>query len=173
MIGNTFRSFTLIATIPLFFTSAFASPAPEHSSLEARQISALPTCLAIQSAISSASSMGWPCMFSTRIFAPRAHNPSTVTGQYFSDIKHWASSSSDLAACSVQPGSADDLSKIVGCTCCQYGLCADDICATQIKILGQRKTKFAVRQVTNRLLKVLTCSVLEGQRRRTHWQQRF
>ncbi|KAJ7627287.1 FAD dependent oxidoreductase [Roridomyces roridus] len=68
-------------------------------------------CLQIQDAISSASAV---------------YFPGDLLGNYAADLSHWASSSSQLAACSVEPGTADDVAAI-------------------IKILGSTNTSFAVK----------------------------
>ncbi|KAJ7615823.1 FAD-binding domain-containing protein [Roridomyces roridus] len=68
-------------------------------------------CLQIQEAISSASAV---------------YFPGDLLGNYAVDLSHWASSSSQLAACSVEPGTADDVAAI-------------------IKTLGSTNTSFAVK----------------------------
>jgi len=69
----------------------------------------LATCNQIAAAISSASSV---------------HLPGDLL--YVKDISHWASSSSETSACSVEPGSVEDVSTI-------------------IQILGSTRTPFAVK----------------------------
>ncbi|EJF59882.1 FAD dependent oxidoreductase [Dichomitus squalens LYAD-421 SS1] len=54
------------------------------------------TCKEIEQAISSASALYWPGL-----------------GSYYKDIGHWATSSSAQAACSVEPGTAEDVGKIL------------------------------------------------------------
>ncbi|KAI0700209.1 FAD-binding domain-containing protein [Cytidiella melzeri] len=66
------------------------------------------TCKQIASAISSASDVYWPGAF-----------------HYTVDLEHWASSSSQISACSVEPGTAEDLGKIlqiVGSTGTPFGV---------------------------------------------------
>ncbi|KAG6872962.1 hypothetical protein C0995_004716 [Termitomyces sp. Mi166 len=52
--------------------------------------------------------------------------PDDLLGRYVADIAHWASSSSQLSECSVRPGSAEDLAKI-------------------LQIVGSTQTPFAVK----------------------------
>ncbi|KAK7045244.1 FAD-binding PCMH-type domain-containing protein [Favolaschia claudopus] len=59
---------------------------------------ALDACFQIQKAVSSASAVSFPL---------------ELFGHYAQDISHWASSSTQDAACSVQPGTAEDVSTIV------------------------------------------------------------
>ncbi|KAI0289881.1 FAD-binding domain-containing protein [Multifurca ochricompacta] len=66
-------------------------------------------CALIGKAISNASALSYP-----------------LSVQYFSDIAHWASSSTELSACSVEPGTPQDVGSI-------------------LRILGQTRTPFAVK----------------------------
>ncbi|KAJ7083230.1 FAD-binding domain-containing protein [Mycena epipterygia] len=71
-------------------------------------------CLQVAASISSASSVFFPGSLS-----------------YVTDIFHWASSSSDLSACSVEPGTAADVAKIAN--------------FLQLQIVGASRTPFAVK----------------------------
>ena len=74
----------------------------------------LGTCNRIAAAISGAS----------EVFYPRAHvivspvifqaDGAQAAPQYLSDISHYSLSSSEVSACSVEPGSVEDVSEIVG-----------------------------------------------------------
>ncbi|KAJ3552015.1 hypothetical protein NM688_g4382 [Phlebia brevispora] len=75
--------------------------------LNARSV--ISSCEAIENAVSSASEVYWP-----------------LSIEYAEDIEHWASSSTDLATCSVEPGTTDDLGTI-------------------LQILGSNQTPFAVK----------------------------
>lgn len=79
------------------------------SALAKAGASASDTCHSIAKAVSKASDVYWPGSLS-----------------YTNGIKHWATSSTALAACSVEPGSAGDIGKI-------------------LQILGSTKTPFAVK----------------------------
>ncbi|KAJ7183741.1 FAD-binding domain-containing protein [Mycena filopes] len=72
---------------------------------------ALEVCTQIQQAVSSASAV---------------YYPTDVLGNYAEDNAHWASSSSQPSACSVEPGTAGDVSTI-------------------IRLLGSTRTPFAVK----------------------------
>ncbi|KAJ6583298.1 hypothetical protein B0H10DRAFT_886542 [Mycena sp. CBHHK59/15] len=72
---------------------------------------ALDACGQIQQRVSSSSSVNYP---------------TDLTGTYANDISHWASSSTQSAACTVEPGTAADVSII-------------------IQILGSTETPFAVK----------------------------
>ncbi|KAI0794889.1 FAD-binding domain-containing protein [Abortiporus biennis] len=72
-------------------------------------VDALATCKTIASSISSASEVFYP-----------------LSVHYTEDISHWAWSSSEVAACSVEPGTAEDVSTI-------------------LKILGSTQTPFAIK----------------------------
>ncbi|KAI0079336.1 FAD dependent oxidoreductase [Panus rudis PR-1116 ss-1] len=67
------------------------------------------TCKQIAEAISPASNVWWPLSF-----------------HFTKDVSHWAASSSDFASCSVEPGTAEDVGKI-------------------LQIVGANKTPFAVK----------------------------
>ncbi|TFY74702.1 hypothetical protein EWM64_g9309, partial [Hericium alpestre] len=96
------------ASILLSFVGA-ASSLPSELSARAPDVSFSSVCANISQAISSQSNVYQPLSF-----------------QYAADVAHWASSSSDEAACSVEPGSAEDVSKI-------------------LQILGSTSTPFAVK----------------------------
>ncbi|KAJ6533797.1 FAD-binding domain-containing protein [Mycena vulgaris] len=72
---------------------------------------ALDVCAQIAQAVSSASDV---------------YYPTDLLGRYSADITHWASSSTQLAACTVEPGTAADVSVI-------------------IQLLGSTETPFAVK----------------------------
>ena len=72
----------------------------------------LSTCSDIAATISDASQVFFPRMS----FSPLSHFILTgdqATPEYLLDISHAASSSSQASTCSVEPGSAEDVSKIV------------------------------------------------------------
>ncbi|KAL0071222.1 hypothetical protein AAF712_001788 [Marasmius tenuissimus] len=94
-----------LALVVVFNTLALSTWA--HPSIKSRSV--LDVCLEIKDAISPASG----------VFFPGA--PS-----YLKDISHWASSSSELSPCSVEPGTAEDVGIILG-------------------ILGSTRTPFAVK----------------------------
>ncbi|KAH9848116.1 FAD-binding domain-containing protein [Lenzites betulinus] len=78
--------------------------------VEARDVSFQTVCQTIEKAVSSASSVHYPGLDLT----------------YIKDISHWGTSSTDQAACSVEPGTAADIGII-------------------LQILGANKTPFAVK----------------------------
>ncbi|KAI0819872.1 FAD-binding domain-containing protein [Trametes gibbosa] len=78
--------------------------------VEARGDNFKSVCKTIENAVSSASSVHYPGLDFT----------------YFKDISHWGTSSTDLSACSVEPGTAEDVGTI-------------------LQILGKTKTPFAVK----------------------------
>ncbi|TFK52879.1 FAD-binding domain-containing protein [Heliocybe sulcata] len=91
-------------SIKLAVTVVFA--AFLHASMS---LAANTTCSQIQNAISSASAV---------------YSPGAI--QYYEDIEHWASSSTQTSACSVEPGTAEDVGVI-------------------LQILGSTNTFFAVK----------------------------
>jgi len=79
------------------------------------------TCLQIEAAISSASKAYGPGVFDAVAWKEEDTNffcAAQLT--YQQDIKHWMTSSSQTAACSVEPGTAEDISIIVRCQIYQY-----------------------------------------------------
>lgn len=88
-----------------------------NSDLYAR--TTLTTCNTIAAAVSNASHVYFPGMLSTSCMLQPWLSLSNDTGalQYANDISHWASSSSALAACSVEPGTATDVGIIVCILC--------------------------------------------------------
>jgi hypothetical protein len=71
-------------------------------------------CSQIEAAISDASDVYYPrrLLFSF-IDIQCSLDAFTVQYNYEQDVKHWMTSSADRAGCSVQPGTADDVSVIV------------------------------------------------------------
>ncbi|KAI0340261.1 FAD-binding domain-containing protein [Trametopsis cervina] len=69
-------------------------------------------CQQIQKVISSSSEVFWPGKYRSL--------------RYTKDVNHWASSSSDVSACSVEPGTADDLGRV-------------------LQVIGSTRTPFAVK----------------------------
>ncbi|KAM5546063.1 hypothetical protein V8D89_000189 [Ganoderma adspersum] len=100
-----------LATASLLATSLFAAASADSLHLEARA-EYTSTCSEIGNAISNASSVHWPYL--------------GLNAAYQKDIGHWALSSTAKAACSVEPGSAEDVGKI-------------------LQIVGKNKTPFAVK----------------------------
>ncbi|KAH8096764.1 FAD-binding domain-containing protein [Cristinia sonorae] len=108
------RSFATVVLLSSFLTSTYAEPLPANAGREvlvSRDTETNDTCVEIAKAVSRASAVFWPV---------------DLTGNYVQDNFHWASSSSQLSACSVEPGNAQDVSII-------------------LKILGKNKTPFAVK----------------------------
>ena len=97
----------LLCTLSLILAS-HGQPEPRNSS------GFLGTCNRIAAAISGAS----------EVFYPRAHvllrfvifqaDGTQAAPQYLSDISHFSLASSEVSACSVEPGSVEDVSEIVG-----------------------------------------------------------
>jgi hypothetical protein len=87
----------LIAGLALLHDTV-ALPGPAYTSLASRDLLGLfnTSCTQIQKAVSSGTDVYYPGSL-----------------HYLADIHHWASSSSDISACSVEPGTADDVAKIV------------------------------------------------------------
>ncbi|KDQ56646.1 hypothetical protein JAAARDRAFT_194628 [Jaapia argillacea MUCL 33604] len=96
----------LVALSRVFLAAASIVPAPR-----ALVPNATATCLQIASSVSSASEVFWP---------------TSLGLGYTNDIYHWASSSTQLATCSVEPGTAADVGVI-------------------LQILGSTGTPFAVK----------------------------
>ncbi|CAL1714340.1 unnamed protein product [Somion occarium] len=97
-----------VAVLALFLAGARAV-AHNGARHQTRSFNTTSTCEQIAKAVSSASDVWWPLSF-----------------HYAKDVSHWASSSSDLAACAVEPGSAQDVGII-------------------LQILGANQTPFAVK----------------------------
>jgi hypothetical protein len=97
----------------------------------------------------------------------------TVLGNYAADIEHWASSSTQASACSVEPGTAADVSVIVRSA--HTSPCTHFIYYTtpQIQILGSTQTPFAVSTAQSTLARNLDINADTGQRRRPHRQPRL
>ena len=71
------------------------------------------TCDQISAAISGASQVFFPRTCVMYRFSYRKLISVQASPEYLSDIHHASNSSSEASACSVEPGSADDVSKIV------------------------------------------------------------
>ncbi len=71
------------------------------------------TCHQIAAAISGASQVFFPRACIIFCFPYRKLMGAQASPEYTSDIFHPSSSSSEVSACSVEPGSAEDVSKIV------------------------------------------------------------
>ncbi|OSD00999.1 FAD-binding domain-containing protein [Trametes coccinea BRFM310] len=97
------------ATYLAVLLAAALPSAAEHKPVEARGAYAS-VCQEIREAISSASAVHFP----------------GLDAAYVKDISHWATSSTAQAACSVEPGTAEDVGTI-------------------LQILGKNKTPFAVK----------------------------
>ncbi|PIL28886.1 hypothetical protein GSI_08932 [Ganoderma sinense ZZ0214-1] len=100
-----------LATASLLASSLLSLVSAESLLLEARA-QYTSTCSEIEQAISNVSALHWPYL--------------GLNAAYQKDIGHWAVSSTAQAACSVEPGSAEDVGKI-------------------LQILGKNKTPFAVK----------------------------
>jgi hypothetical protein len=72
----------------------------------------LSTCNRIVSAISNVSQVFFPCEHVILSFFPNLIGDKAAS-EYLFDISHASSASSEASACSVEPGSAEDVSKIV------------------------------------------------------------
>ena len=74
----------------------------------------LEVCKQIKAAISSASGVHYPGELVLSTYYWNAHSPPNKKGSflYAKDVSHWASSSSEHSACSVEPGTSEDVSKI-------------------------------------------------------------
>ncbi|KAF7327044.1 FAD-binding PCMH-type domain-containing protein [Mycena kentingensis (nom. inval.)] len=88
-------AFPLVAFLLLLASSAFALGVPDANVLPILPSDA---CTQIQGVISDASSV---------------YFPTDLLGNYAADIAHWASSSTELSACSVEPGTAEDVAAIL------------------------------------------------------------
>ncbi|KAI9069033.1 FAD-binding domain-containing protein [Trametes sanguinea] len=97
------------ATYLAVLLAAALPSAAEHNAVEARG-AYVSVCQEIRSAVSSASAVHFP----------------GLDAAYVKDISHWATSSTAQAACSVEPGTAEDVGII-------------------LQILGKNKTPFAVK----------------------------
>ena len=107
-----------LTTASFLASSLFCAASAESLWPEARSEYSS-TCTEIEQAISNVSTVHWPCMY------PREHPSSFyranscmyldlgLNAAYQKDIGHWALSSTAQAACSVEPGSAADVGKIV------------------------------------------------------------
>ncbi|KAK7681862.1 hypothetical protein QCA50_015210 [Cerrena zonata] len=104
--GRRMRRVAAVVTLFTYLAGIYASPAIQQ---ERRDANSTSTCQQIEDAISSASALWWP-----------------LSVNYIKDVYHWASSSADVAACSVEPGSAEDVGKI-------------------LQILAANKTPFAIK----------------------------
>jgi hypothetical protein len=71
------------------------------------------TCDQIAAAISGASQVFFPCMCVMYRLPHRKLISVQAAPEYSSDIYHASNASSEISACSVEPGSAGDVSKIV------------------------------------------------------------
>lgn len=82
--------------------------------LEVRADDFTSVCKEISSAISSASVVHWPgTPMLLRAFASLTLLLLGLDLAYFTDIGHWATSSTAQSACSVEPGTTDDVAAIV------------------------------------------------------------
>ncbi|KAF8879383.1 FAD-binding domain-containing protein [Infundibulicybe gibba] len=87
------HSFALIPLLAAYLADAHL-PSLHHRTLDLLKD---PVCVSIENAISSASSVYYPGQL-----------------EYQKDISHWASSSTQLSKCTVEPGTPDDVSIILG-----------------------------------------------------------
>ena len=87
--------------------------APVVFASESQLKAATRTCTMISKTISPASSVFFPSMSLVSLRAHFDEYESTASLQYQEDISHWAGSSSQVSACSVEPGTVDDVGKIV------------------------------------------------------------
>ncbi|KAI0752556.1 FAD-binding domain-containing protein [Daedaleopsis nitida] len=103
-----------LATATFLLSALFSgvSLAAAGEPLQTRGSAFIDVCKQISGNISSASSVHWPDLL--------------LNGDYDKDIYHWAISSTQLSACSVEPATAEDLGTI-------------------LQILGTTKTSFAVK----------------------------
>jgi len=104
----------LLCAVALASSRSYGKPA----TLEMRNSSdLLCTCNEISAAISGASHVFFPRSMSRRSFSHLSHfilmRDDQAAPEYFLNISHAASSSSQASTCSVEPGSAEDVSKIV------------------------------------------------------------
>ena len=74
----------------------------------------LSTCNQIAGAISGASQVFFPCEYVILSFMISNLMDDKASPDYLNDISHASLSSTEASACSVEPGSAEDVSKIVG-----------------------------------------------------------
>ena len=82
--------------------------------LERRNSSNLTSaCNAIAEVISDASQVFYPCERPILLFVMAQSDDCQASPQYLSDISHFTVSSTQQSACSVEPGSTEDVSKIV------------------------------------------------------------
>ncbi|KAJ7091867.1 FAD dependent oxidoreductase [Mycena belliarum] len=86
-----------------------------------------PLC-AVLALASSALALSNVCADIEKLISPASavYYPNDTSAHYAADVAHWAASSSQVAACSVEPGTAVDVSKI-------------------LKLIGRTRTPFAVR----------------------------
>ena len=103
----------LLCAVALVSSRSYGKPA----TLETRNPSdLLCTCNEISAAISGVSHVFFPRSMSRRSFSHLSHfilMCDQAAPEYFLDISHAASSSSQASTCAVEPGSAEDVSKIV------------------------------------------------------------
>lgn len=80
---------------------------------------AVAVCRQIEGAISSASDVYWPGDSETHLFTVKRHllTRKLAAFEYEQDIGHYALSSTQMAACSVEPGSPEDVGTIVRVNC--------------------------------------------------------
>lgn len=105
------QSLATATWLAVLLTSALPSAA---ESVHARADNFTSVCKEISSAISSASAVHWPgtpisphgCSLLTMILLG-------LDLTYFTDIGHWATSSSAQSACSVEPSTTEDVAAIV------------------------------------------------------------
>lgn len=72
-------------------------------------------CKQIQQAVSPASEVFWPRECKRRELSLRSHSLTSlaVSLGYSKDIEHWATTSTQNSACSVEPGTAADVGTVV------------------------------------------------------------
>ncbi|KAI0708532.1 FAD dependent oxidoreductase [Earliella scabrosa] len=100
---------TATLLLPVLVSAATSAPRSEPLQIRGEYTD---VCKQIENAISSASAVHFPDFL--------------LNGKYDKDIYHWALSSTQLSACSVEPGTAEDVGTI-------------------LQILGETKTPFAVK----------------------------
>ena len=106
--------FSTASLLCAFLLTSAAFGRPETETLEGRASSSFRgTCHQITKAISDASRVFFPRELSITTLVVLLADSDQASPQYVSDIFHAATSSSEESACSVEPGTADDVSKIV------------------------------------------------------------
>jgi hypothetical protein len=160
-------SFLLLLSIASFLAAVFISC---DSVKNTSQDVLVDVCHLVAGVVSEDSVVSFPGNYSRSSlldFFRQKALPNTGDSQYQAGIFHWASSSIQEAACSVEPATASDVGSIV-CLLVLFlnALRAHNLRLHQLSAIGHHRVPFAVRSSSSSQIRMSTITI--GQRWRTY-----